>query len=506
MMTLRNFGGLGALVGGVSPVLWVCLVGLMCWVGACSYEGELARIQCGDSSQCTGGAVCDQEFGYCVVYLAPPDAGPGLDATDVRVPPDVADTVVPRDVPGPDAEDVAAPPDVAPARCDDGEQNGRETGVDCGGPVCAPCETGGGCEADGDCVSKKCEDGICPAPTCGDGVQNGDETGVDCGGGDCAPCPVCSQDSDCGQREEGAWGECVPPADDVCATVGERTRVVTTHQCVAGFCESTTRGGSEDCPLVTEGVRCAEPTDPPWSECTFADVCAGEGTQKRTVTSYACAQGACKPSMTEETRACGQRSTEGAVCGDPRPNAGGWSTCAPLPGSEVCGTAGEQSREFIIPVCQNQACVGEKTESRTRSCSINTNGSQCATPVNGVWGDCSNKGKCTERGYRERINSVFECGQGSCVEREVRERDDDVAECEVNIHDKCTLGSQDGYCNEARECVKCSRNEHCRPQQECVPGRYVCAKRCTTDAPCDPGQTCQVVGNTSDPHAPRYCL
>ncbi len=50
--------------------------------------------------------------------------------------------------------------------CDDGVQNGDETGVDCGGS-CTPCVT---------------------PPTCDDGVQNGDETGVDCGGSNCAPC------------------------------------------------------------------------------------------------------------------------------------------------------------------------------------------------------------------------------------------------------------------------------------------------------------------------------
>ncbi len=48
--------------------------------------------------------------------------------------------------------------------CNDGIQNGDETGVDCGGSSCAPC------------------------PTCNDGIQNGDETGVDCGGSNCAPC------------------------------------------------------------------------------------------------------------------------------------------------------------------------------------------------------------------------------------------------------------------------------------------------------------------------------
>jgi len=51
--------------------------------------------------------------------------------------------------------------------CDDGVQNGNETGVDCGGPDCSPC--------------------VVP-PTCDDGIQNGDETGVDCGGSSCEPC------------------------------------------------------------------------------------------------------------------------------------------------------------------------------------------------------------------------------------------------------------------------------------------------------------------------------
>ena len=49
--------------------------------------------------------------------------------------------------------------------CDDGIQNGDETGVDCGGS-CPPCDD---------------------VATCDDGIQNGDETGVDCGGS-CPPC------------------------------------------------------------------------------------------------------------------------------------------------------------------------------------------------------------------------------------------------------------------------------------------------------------------------------
>ncbi|MCZ2102567.1 MAG: M12 family metallo-peptidase, partial [Chitinophagales bacterium] len=47
------------------------------------------------------------------------------------------------------------------ATCNDGIKNGKETGIDCGGPDCPAC------------------------PTCNDGIKNGKETGIDCGGPDC---------------------------------------------------------------------------------------------------------------------------------------------------------------------------------------------------------------------------------------------------------------------------------------------------------------------------------
>ena len=76
--------------------------------------------------------------------------------------------------------------------CNDGIQNGDETGVDCGGANCAPCAqptcddgVQNGDETGVDCGGSGCP--ACPA-TCDDGIQNGDETGVDCGGSSCSPC------------------------------------------------------------------------------------------------------------------------------------------------------------------------------------------------------------------------------------------------------------------------------------------------------------------------------
>ncbi len=72
--------------------------------------------------------------------------------------------------------------------CDDGEQNGDETGIDCGGSSCDACPTCDDGEQNGDETGVDCGGSSCDAcPTCDDGEQNGDETGIDCGGS-CAPC------------------------------------------------------------------------------------------------------------------------------------------------------------------------------------------------------------------------------------------------------------------------------------------------------------------------------
>jgi hypothetical protein len=84
--------------------------------------------------------------------------------------------------------------------CADTVQNGTETGIDCGGGRCLPCDTGGGCAGASDCQSGVCSGNVCQAPSCSDGVKNGTETDVDCGGGTCAACglgKVCVQNADC---------------------------------------------------------------------------------------------------------------------------------------------------------------------------------------------------------------------------------------------------------------------------------------------------------------------
>jgi hypothetical protein len=73
--------------------------------------------------------------------------------------------------------------------CNDGFQNGNETGIDCGGPDCDACPSCDDGILNGDETGIDCGGNDCPACfSCNDGIQNGNETGIDCGGSDCSPC------------------------------------------------------------------------------------------------------------------------------------------------------------------------------------------------------------------------------------------------------------------------------------------------------------------------------
>lgn len=85
--------------------------------------------------------------------------------------------------------------------CTDGQKNGMESDVDCGG-TCDKCSVGQACAAGADCVSGFCNASTlrCVATSCEDGTQNNAESDVDCGGTLCAACvggKACGGDLDC---------------------------------------------------------------------------------------------------------------------------------------------------------------------------------------------------------------------------------------------------------------------------------------------------------------------
>lgn len=91
-----------------------------------------------------------------------------------------------------------------PAKCDDGMENGNESDIDCGG-ICNKCVDFKQCNANGDCQSEVCANGVCQSPKCDDMVANGNETDIDCGG----TCLKCGMGSKCKLASDCAAGVCI---------------------------------------------------------------------------------------------------------------------------------------------------------------------------------------------------------------------------------------------------------------------------------------------------------
>jgi hypothetical protein len=112
-----------------------------------------------------------------------------------------------------------------PIACTNGVQDQGETGIDCGGP-CKPCFStcNNGVQDSGeygmDCggICPPCDDHI--PSSCTDGIMNGIETGVDCGGPSCAPCITlyCHNGiQDHGETDIDCGGPCLPCNVPQCA-------------------------------------------------------------------------------------------------------------------------------------------------------------------------------------------------------------------------------------------------------------------------------------------------
>jgi hypothetical protein len=154
-----------------------------------------------------------------------------------------------------------------PASPNDKIKNGTETGVDCGGSnIQLPrCTVGGGCAAGTDCDSLVCATQKCQAPTHADGQQNGNETGKDCGGpdADSARCPVaqgCASDADCGGKNcDTATKKCIAPSPTNGKLDGDETAI----DC-----------GGAAAPKCAAGKTCKVGSDCASDGCNYKGVCA----------------------------------------------------------------------------------------------------------------------------------------------------------------------------------------------------------------------------------------
>lgn len=164
---------------------------------------------------------------------------------------------------GPDSTSDQPPP---PARCDDGAQNGLETGVDCGGPDCPPCFPGE-CMKPEDCDTKICVEGKCLPPQC--------EFAKDCPPDPCRT-PECDpvtrqclyhdldgipcEDGDlCTSEDMCFGGVCTPGFAAQCGGFD--------GPCTAGFCNPKT--GNCGVEFINEGMPCED-----GQACTINEFCA----------------------------------------------------------------------------------------------------------------------------------------------------------------------------------------------------------------------------------------
>jgi len=145
------------------------------------------------------------------------------------------------------------------ASCTDLTQDGQETDVDCGGPICGPCDNDKHCANPGDCVSGFCDAGTChPCATSGNcgGNQFCDAT-VD--GGTCvADKPdgqTCTADDQCQHSH--------------CNRIGNGTTKMCCDVDCVGTCLSCANGDTGmtngTCALVTNGTDPAD--DCPTATC-----------------------------------------------------------------------------------------------------------------------------------------------------------------------------------------------------------------------------------------------
>jgi len=165
-----------------------------CTEGGQVCDGDGACVQCLDETQCAGADICNNNT--CVPPMSLPNGAPCSNdaacmsnqcADDVCCNSACAALCMACDQPGTEGTCGLVPADTDPhddcgadvcngsgaCACGDGQLDGTETDLDCGG-ACMGCGFGEGCNSGADCLSGNCSAGSC-APLCGDGKPEGGE-------------------------------------------------------------------------------------------------------------------------------------------------------------------------------------------------------------------------------------------------------------------------------------------------------------------------------------------
>jgi len=256
-------------------------------------------------------------------------------------------------------------PTTAPARtcttiCEDGVRDGKETGVDCGGPECAArCPDGQPCTDNTDCLNNYCLAGVCATANCKNGMLDQGEVGVDCGG----PCMACPDGTPCTQNGDCSSGNCVG------------------NVCKQADCTDKAKNGSET------DIDCGGPACPPCdntkkclvnSDCVHLGCVMGtclfpscsDGTKDGDETDLDCG-GACGATCGDGAGCSSNTDCVNAICGFASPTV---KKCFPtsciVDGGLTCGGG-------MCPLCDDGAACAKNSDCLNNGC---VSGS-CATPT-----------------------------------------------------------------------------------------------------------------------------
>jgi hypothetical protein len=132
--------------------------------------------------------------------------------------------------------------------CTGGQQDGTETDVDCGGPVCSPCQDNQVCSVDADCLGRICYQPTGRCVSHGNGVKDGSETCVD-GGGPTAP-RRCNVYEDCLQGTDCYSGICEQPYPGHPKSCQPPNASITCQNSIRDGLETCLDGGGSVCRAV----------------------------------------------------------------------------------------------------------------------------------------------------------------------------------------------------------------------------------------------------------------
>ncbi|MBI5497406.1 MAG: hypothetical protein HY904_20495 [Deltaproteobacteria bacterium] len=358
--------------------------------------------------------------------------------------------------------------------CTDGQMNGPETDVDCGGP-CAPCAGGGACAVAADCAGGACLGGRCLPDHCQSGTEDGDEVATDCGGS-CGPC-----------------------ADGVRCVLGLDcdSHTCLAHVCRAASCANGVKDGTEsatDCGGAC--TPCAEA-----AACVVASDCA----------SARCVDGLCAPSLCDDAVLNGSESDVdcGGLCT-------GCETALHCHAHADCASGVCTEGACAASTCNDSVRNGDETgrDCGGGRCLACGQGDFCAAATDCVTGVCE-AGVCAPPrcgdGVRNAEETDVDCGGGCdrCALGRACLADTDCASAACQDATLCVLPScvnaaLDGEetdvdcgggcipCHAGRACLLAGdcASQRCGPDSVCLPPACDDQLRNGTETDVDCGSTC----------------